>query len=48
MLFTYSMQLHLFSKLPWSEDSEKTYRSSSQATNSPPVPFTAERQAGKL
>ena len=48
----------LFTKLPWPGDSERTFRSSSQAATCPPVyhtrrklhtvPFNAERQAGKL
>ena len=48
----------LFTKLPWPEDSEGTFRSSSQAATCPPVyhtrwrlhtvPLIAERQAGKL
>ena len=48
----------LFTKLPWSEESEGTFQSSSQATTCPPVYHTrwrlhtvsliAEHQAGKL
>ena len=48
----------LFTKLHWPGDSEKTFRSSSQAVTCPPVyhtrrrlhtvSFNAERQAGKL
>ena len=48
----------LFTKLPWPGDSERTFRSSSQAATCPPVyhtrrrlhtvPLIAERQAGKL
>ena len=48
----------LFTKLPWPGDSEKTFRSSSQAATCPSayhtrwrlhtVPLIAERQAGKL
>ena len=48
----------LYTKLPWPGDSERTFRSSSQAATCPPVyhtwrrlhtvPLIAERQAGKL
>ena len=48
----------LFTKLPWPGDSERTFRSSSQAATCPPVyhtrrrlhtvPLIAEHQAGKL
>ena len=48
----------LFTKLPWPGDSERTFRSSSQAVTCPPVyhtrrrlhtvPLIAERLAGKL
>ena len=48
----------LFTKLPWSGDSEGTFRSLSQAATCPPVcntrhrlqtvPLIAERQARKL
>ena len=45
----------LFTKLPWVEDSEKTFRSLSQAATCIParrrlhaVPLLAERQAGTL
>ena len=48
----------LFTKLPWPEDSDRSYQSSSQAATCPSVfhirwrlhsvPFNAERQAGKL
>ena len=48
----------LFTKLPWPGDSERTFRSSSQAATCPSVyhtqwrlhtvPFIAECQAGKL
>ena len=48
----------LFTKLPWPEDSEGAFRSSSQAATCPPVyhtrrrlhtvPLIAERQVGKL